>query len=254
MNTDYVKSIIEKGKRIDGRGLEDYREIKLESGISKYAEGSARSKIGETEVLVGVKFSTGEPYPDSPDEGTIIVSAELSPIASPNFESGPPSSQAIELSRVVDRGIRESKAVDFKKLCIKKGEKIFMAFIDIQVVNDAGNLIDTCVLGVLKALMEVKLPKLDKDNNIIYGEYSNTKLKLNKIPTTCTISKIKDKLFVDANSEEGEAIEGRLSVNVGNGQIHALQKGGNVGFSVEEVGKALDIAIKKEKELVKFLK
>ena len=34
---------------------------------------------------------------------------ELLPMAFPTFESGPPSEQAIEYSRVVDRGIRESK-------------------------------------------------------------------------------------------------------------------------------------------------
>jgi len=253
MNDSYIKSLIEKGKRIDGRSLDEHRKIVLESGISKYAEGSARCKLGETEVLVGVKFDTGEPYSDSPNEGTIIVSAELSPIANPNFELGPPSEQSIELARVVDRGIRESKAIDFKNLCIRPGEKIFMLFIDIQIMNDDGNLIDASVLGAMKALSETRIPKLENDK-VVYGEFTSKKLKLDKMPVTCTIYKIGNNLVVDVNSKEEEAVDARLSVNVANGKIHAMQKGGNFGFTVEEVGRAIDIAIKKEKELVKFLK
>src|SRR3989338_2284777 len=253
MNNDYVRSLIERGKRIDGRSLDSYREIKLESGISKYAEGSARCKIGETEVLVGVKFDTGEPYSDSPNEGTIVVSAELSPIANPDFELGPPNEQSVELARVVDRGIRESKAVDFKKLCINEGEKIFMLFIDIQVINDDGNLIDASALGALKALSEAKFPKLDKDNKVVSGEFSG-KPKLEKLPITCTVYKIGGSLLVDVDSKEEKAVDARLSVNVGNGRIHALQKGKDIGFSVDEIGRAVDIAVKKEKELAKLLK
>ena len=136
MNNDYIKSLVEKGKRIDGRNLDEFRKIIIETNISKNAAGSARCKIGQTEVIVGVKFDVGEPYPDSPDEGTIIVIAELIPVASPDFELGPPSPKATELARIVDRGIRESKCIDFKKLCIKEGEKIWMAFIDIYPLND----------------------------------------------------------------------------------------------------------------------
>src|SRR3989344_1490241 len=88
MNNDYLLNLLEQGKRADGRKLEDYRKITIETGISKNAEGSARCKIGDTEVLAGVKMDVGTPYPDSPDEGSIIVTTELSPIASPDFELG----------------------------------------------------------------------------------------------------------------------------------------------------------------------
>ena len=139
----HIISLLNADTRLDGRKLTEYRQpIEVEHGIIKTAEGSARVKIGETEVMVGVKLEVGEPYPDTPDEGTIIVGAELLPMSNPEFELGPPGIQAIELARVVDRGIRESKALDFKKLCIAKGEKIWMVIIDICPINDAGNLFD----------------------------------------------------------------------------------------------------------------
>jgi len=253
MNNDYIKSLMEKEKRIDGRKLDEHRKISIETGVSKNASGSARCKIGDTEVIVGVKFDMGEPYPDSPDEGTIVVTAELTPVASPKFELGPPSVKATELARVVDRGVRESKCIDFKKLCIKKGEKIWMAFIDIYPLNDDGNLVDASVLAVLKALQEAKFPKIVGDK-VDHESKTSTGLKLSKLPILTTVYKIGESLLVDVNAKEEEVIDARLSVSVANGNVHALQKGGDTALSIEDVKKMVDIAVKKEKELVKFLK
>ena len=105
----HIALLLDSQKRLDGRKPLDYRKpVKVEYGFTKTAEGSAKVTIGETEVLCGVKVEIGKPYPDRPDEGTIICGAELIPMSSPEFESGPPGIQAIELARVVDRGIRES--------------------------------------------------------------------------------------------------------------------------------------------------
>ena len=253
MNNDYIKSLIEKGKRIDGRNLEDFRKVVIETGVSKNASGSARCKLGETEVVVGVKFDVGEPYPDSPDEGTIIVTAELIPLASPDFESGPPSPKSVELARIVDRGIRESECIDFKKLCIRKGEKIWMAYIDIYPLNDDGNLVDASVLAALKALQEAKFPKL-VDDKVDHESKTKEGLKLSRLPILTTVYKISNQLLVDVNSKEEKAIDARLSISVADGNIHALQKGGDTPLTLDEIKRMIDIAMKKEKELVKFLK
>ena len=253
MNNEYLISLLKEGKRIDERGLEDYRKITIDYNISKNAEGSARCKIGDTEVLVGVKMDVGEPYPDGLDEGVIMVTAELIPVASPSFELGPPSARATELARVVDRGIRESKAIDFKKLCIREGEKVWMVFVDIYPINDDGNLIDASVLAALAALKSARIPKLENDK-VVYGEFTNEKLKLNKLPITFTFGKIDDKIIVDPNSKEEEILDARVSLSVYEGNIHAMQKGENSGISIEDVEKMVDLAIKKEKEMRNLLK
>ena len=90
---------LSKGVRYDGRKPLDYRNVSVEYGITKSAEGSARVKIGETEVIAGVKMSVEKPYPDTPDKGNLMVNAELRPLASPKFETGPPGDQAIEMAR-----------------------------------------------------------------------------------------------------------------------------------------------------------
>src|SRR4030067_3156086 len=107
------------GKRLDGRELTDYREVKVESGLIERAEGSARVRLGKTEVLVGVKIEKGTPFPDTPNEGVLTVNAELVPLAYAAYEPGPPDENSVELARIVDRGIRESKTIDNEKLCIE---------------------------------------------------------------------------------------------------------------------------------------
>ncbi|MEM2935884.1 MAG: RNA-binding protein, partial [Candidatus Bathyarchaeia archaeon] len=56
-----IAQALSRGKRLDERGLTDYREIRIERGIVERAEGSARVHLGKTEVMVGVKIDKGEP-------------------------------------------------------------------------------------------------------------------------------------------------------------------------------------------------
>lgn len=251
---DHIIGLLNANTRLDGRKLADYREpIKVEYGVVKTAEGSARVKIGETEVLVGVKLEVGEPYPDTPNEGTIIVGAELLPLSNPDFELGPPGIQAIELARVVDRGIRESKALDFKKLCIEKGEKIWMVIIDICPINDAGNLFDASSLAALAALKDAKYPAFDGEK-VDYKAKTDKKLELEKIPIAVTVIKIGGKFIIDPDTEEEKAVDARLTVSsIEDGTLCALQKGGDFPLTMEDIDKMLDIGIEKAKELRKCL-
>jgi len=125
---DRIKEYLGRGKRFDGRTPEEFRKITIEKDISKKAEGSVRVRLGKSEVLVGVKMSVVEPYPDSQDEGVLMTTAELLPLSSERFENGPPKFPAIEMGRVIDRSLRESGFIDFKKLCIKEGEKVWNIF------------------------------------------------------------------------------------------------------------------------------
>ncbi|MGM0770141.1 MAG: exosome complex protein Rrp42, partial [Halobacteriota archaeon] len=158
LKKDYIFNLALKGEREDGRAFDEIRDIRLETNVIDKAEGSAMVYMGDTQVLVGVKLQVGTPFPDSADQGVIITSMELNPIASPDFEAGPPRPNAIEMARVVDRGIRESGAIDLNKLCITEGEEVWMVFIDVHVLNDSGNLLDAASLGAISALMTATVP------------------------------------------------------------------------------------------------
>jgi len=250
----HIKQGLDKDIRLDGRKPMDYREVSLQNDTSKNAEGSATVKIGNTEVIVGVKFELGKPYPDKPDEGTIMVGAEFLPMANPEFEPGPPTIDAIEVARVTDRGIRESKAMDFKKLCISAGEKCWIISIDICTINDEGNLFDASALAAIAAIKNAKFPSLKEDGSPDYKKLSSKKLELKFTPVSVTVYKIGDKFIVDPTIEEQKVYDSRLTVaTMEDGRLCAMQKGGEMPLTIEEIDKMVEIATEKGKMLRKFL-
>ena len=250
-----INQYLAKGKRFDGRKLDEFRDIEIETGISKHAEGSARVKIGKTEVLVGIKMDTAAPYPDSPDKGNLMVTAELLPLSSRRFESGPPKFEAVEIGRIVDRIIRESKFIELEKLCIKEGEKVWNIFIDIYSINDDGNLLDAAAIGALIALKQAKIPKYDeKKEKVIYGEWTNNKIPLSKdIPISTTIHKIGDSFLVDPTREEEDISETRVTIGRSGETIHSMQKGEKQFLKIEEFYKVLEISEKMWRDIFKKL-
>ncbi|MEM4271685.1 MAG: exosome complex protein Rrp42 [Candidatus Pacearchaeota archaeon] len=260
LTIETLKKMFAEGKRFDGRDLLEYRKIEVETGISNKAEGSARVKIGKTEVLVGVKMAPGEPYPDSPDKGNLTVSSDLLPLASPRFEMGPPGFPAIELPRLVDRAIRESHIIELDKLVIKEGEKVWTIYIDIYPINDDGNLVDASTLGALIALKNSKIPELDKDGKVDYEKKATKKLPLakGKIPISFTFFKLGNSIILDPTREEEEACEVRitfgLSMHEKEHMIHSCQKTGKVTFTKAEIDKIMDILPKKYDELSEKIK
>ena len=249
MDPDLVTELVKKNKRFNEREFDEYREIQVETGAVPLAEGSARVKIGDTEVVVGVKMEFGEPFDDKPDEGVLMVSAEFVPLAYEEFESGPPGKESVEVARVVDRAIRESKAIDTKKLCVEEGEKVWMVSVDIDVMNHDGNLIDASALAAMAALKEAKIPDLDEDGKPIYEEKGEKSLSLTKTPMSITFAKIGDKIMVDPIDLEERAMDSRLTVGVYEGGICSLQKGGPGGFTKEEFLEILDRAEKQAETL-----
>jgi exosome complex component RRP42 len=249
-----IGALIDTGKRLDGRGLSDYREIKIEQGLIERAEGSARVLLGKTEVLVGVKIETGEPFPDTPNEGVQTVNAELVPLASAAFEPGPPDENSIELARIVDRGIRESKAIDTGKLCIEPGKKVFVVFVDVYVLNHDGNLIDASALAAVAALLNTKMPNYEIEDGELKIKTGYSPLPIKSRPITVTIGKINDKLIVDPWLEEEQIMDARLSMAINDeGNICAIQKGGSGYFTPQQIIEVTKIAQEKAAELRKKL-
>lgn len=245
---NYVKKIIEEGLRVDGRNFDQLRPINIRKGVINTADGSAMVIMGNTHVLVGVKLSVGDPFPDTPDEGILIVNTELVPVASPTFEPGPPNKDAIEIARVIDRGIRESHCIELEKLCIAPGEKVWIINVDMHVLDHDGNLIDAGALGSIAALLDTKMPKYEDEK--IIREKTTEKLPLVDIPIAVTMAKISEKILIDANLIEEGAMEARITIATNkNGDICAIQKGGEGYFTTAELEKAVELSINKGKEI-----
>lgn len=245
-----VVDMLASGKRVDDRRLDEFREMKLEVGLIERACGSALINLGKTKVMVGVKVEEGTPFPDTPDEGVLTVNAELVPLASPSFEPGPPNENAIELARVVDRGIRESKAIDLKALCVQPRGKVFVVFVDVYVLDHDGNLIDASSIASLAALLSAKMNEYEVKNGEIVYKPELKPLPVQNHPVAITLAKIGKSLVVDPSLNEEQVMSARLTVaSDKNGRICAMQKGGSEALSVEEVKEGVALALSKAPEI-----
>ncbi|MBI4399613.1 exosome complex protein Rrp42 [Candidatus Micrarchaeota archaeon] len=247
---DFVIDLIRKNKRPDERDFLSYRPITIQKDVLTSTEGSALVKIGNSQVLVGIKMDKGTPFTDRPKEGILATNAELLPLASPTFELGPPDERSIELARVVDRGIRSSSAIDLKSLYIAEN-LVWAVFIDLYVLDHDGNLIDTAALAAMAALLNTKQPKFE-DGKVIRKEPMD-KLKINARAVTCTFAKIDGKLVLDPCLDEETAMDARLTIATDENNICAMQKGCLGGFSADEVNQLIGVSFEKGKELRKLI-
>lgn len=250
-NKEYILEMLKASKRLDGRALDEMRPVKIEIGISENAEGSARVTIGDTVVLAGVKMATAEPYPDSPDKGVMTTSAEFMPCASHKFEGGRPGEVEVELARVVDRGIRGSECLDFEKLCITPGEKVWLSFLDILVLDHDGNLIDAAGIAAAAAFLDAKFPALDSEGKVDRSvPLTDKKIPMTGIPLAITVRKVNGVLMLDTTEAEEDAVDARITITTkDNGNITSIQMGGIGGFTDAEIAEAAKITEKTAKKL-----
>ena len=167
---------------------------------------------------------------------------------------GPPKQETVEIARVVDRGIRESGCIDVDKLCVTEGEKVWIVFVDIHVLDYDGNLFDASLLGAIAALLNTRLPKVEGDK-VIYEEKTNKKLPIVDKPIETTFAKIDNGVILDPMLEEERVMDARLTVATDQkGNMCALQKGGSGTFTPDEIFEMVERGAKKAKELRKYLK
>ena len=229
--TTHILDLAAEGKRVDGRGPDDYRPISVEPGFVATADGSALARIGDTAVLCGIKLEPGKPFPDTPNAGVLTTNAELVPLSSPSFEPGPPQPGAIEVSRVVDRAIRAAETIDLTRLCVTPGEKSWVCYVDMHALDHAGNLIDTALLAAVTALAHATVPA--KRFEVAEADYP---LDVRHYPIECTFVRLGDTIVVDPTFDEEKAAQGRITVATDEtGQIVAMQKGLVGAFSPDDV-------------------
>jgi exosome complex component RRP42 len=255
-----ILNIISRGYHIDKRPVTSYRPIEIVYGVAPKAEGSALVRLGNTQILAGVKLEVGQPYPDTPDEGAIVVNAEYIPAASPTFEPGPPDENAIELARIIDRSIRESKAIPLDKLCIIPGKKVWIVWLDIYILDYDGNIVDASMLASMAALSNTYIPyfeivdqhtgivKVNKDQKV-------SPLPINKYVVTVTTYKIGDVLVIDPTAEEESLAQHRIAVSIDEEKrIVGLQKMGLGALTEKELDEIISLSMSKAEELITILK
>ena len=146
-------SLASGGLRLDGRRVSDWRDVVV---FLNRSEKSSRSEVslGDTRCVCSVRGDIVAPYPDRPSEGILQFNAAMSPAA----EAVGYTSH--EVTRLLERSIRESDAIDTESLCIVSGERVWLITCDVCVLDCDGNVTDGCMLAALAALRAFRRPEV----------------------------------------------------------------------------------------------
>lgn len=75
-------------------------------------------------VLAQVSCEIQCPKATRSQEGLLNINVELSPMGAPTFEAGKQSEMSVHLNRMLEKCVKDSRAIDLESLCIKQNEKV----------------------------------------------------------------------------------------------------------------------------------
>ncbi|XVF30481.1 hypothetical protein REPUB_Repub16aG0061700 [Reevesia pubescens] len=259
---NFIKTALLSEIRIDGRKPFEFRNIII--NFFGREDGLAEVQLGQTRVMGIVTAKLVQPYQDRPNEGTLSIYTEFSPMADPSFEMGRPGESAVELGRVIDRGLRESRAVDTESLCIVAGKLVWAIRIDLHILDNGGNLVDAANIAALAALMTFRRPECSlgvEDGQEVTIHPPEMKdpvpLIVHHLPITITFGFFIDEsvMVIDPNHYEEAVMAGRMIATVNaNGDICAIQKAGGEGVSQTVIMQCLQLATTKAADITKQIK
>nr|XP_060163866.1 exosome complex component RRP42 isoform X3 [Globicephala melas] len=141
---------------MDGRGCEDYRCVEVETDVVSNTSGSARVKLGHTDILVGVKAEMGTPKLEKPNEGYLEFFVDCSANATPEFEGRGGDDLGTEIANTLYRIFNNKSSVDLKSLCISPREHCWILYVDVLLLECGGNLFDAISIAVKAALFNTR--------------------------------------------------------------------------------------------------
>ncbi|XP_061374155.1 exosome complex component RRP45A-like [Gastrolobium bilobum] len=254
----FIETALLSKVRVDGRGPLEYRNLTIKFGNN---DGSSEVQLGGTHIM---SFITGElvqPYRDRPNEGSLSIFTEFSPMADPSFEPGRPSESAVELGRIIDRGLRESRAVDTESLCILPAKFVWAIRIDIHILDNCGNLVDAANIAALAALKTFRRPECslggeDGQQVVLHPPEVRDPVPLiiHHLPIAVTYGFLgnEDLMVIDPTYQEEAVMTGRMTATLNEiGDVCAIQKAGGEGISHRVIMNCLELAHVKAGDITK---
>lgn len=257
-----VVSGVTDNLRIDGRSCFDIRHTRVKTGIVSSCNGSAQVQSSNCNITVGIKVEVGPPSPDEPDCGIVEFGADCSANASPKFEGRGGEDIAQQIVFVLTNAL--IPAIDRKALCISKGHKVWVIYIDVLILecNCISQLIDLSALGVKAALSNTRVPKLITDeedaNEFVLSAETDEYCPVDTtdLPILLTLTRIHDQYVADVTEEEAAAGIARLTLAFdAKGQLSYTKKSGLGSLHPDPLkgvlGKASKLAMTIHEDLAK---
>ncbi|GJN16172.1 hypothetical protein PR202_gb03132 [Eleusine coracana subsp. coracana] len=213
----FIHGGIAQDIRTDGRQRLQFRALSVETGFiasfhrflglyPSVANGSARVRLGGTEVIASVKAELGKPSILIPNRGKVNIFVDCSPTAEPTFQ-----------------------------VC-------WDLYIDGLVISSDGNLVGTLAAAIKVALSDTGIPKVnvsvgaasDDESELDVSDEEFLQFDTSSVPVIITLTEVGGQYFVDATSEEESQISSAVSVSVNrHGDICGVTKRGGTGLDSE---------------------
>ncbi|GAA6026811.1 hypothetical protein JCM8097_005877 [Rhodosporidiobolus ruineniae] len=255
--SDFVHACLRKGLRQDQRGMYDLRQVKLTFGEEL---GWVECRLGETRVVAQVSAEVVKPLPDRPYEGFVTLATEISPMASAAYEAGRQSEDEVLMTRLLEKALRRSNAVDREALCIVAGQKVWSIRIDVHFLDDAGNLLDCASIAAIAALRHFRKPDVTVNGEEVtvhsMDERVPVALAIHHSPMCLTFAFFgEDSLAVlDPTHLETQLCTGTLTLTLNaQAEICVLSKQGGAPLPADDILRAVQIGSERVKELEEML-
>lgn len=253
----FLLSAIASGERLDGRDCYDYRKIRITYGTER---GCCEVQVGDTRVLAQTSCEVVKPSSSRPSEGMLQINLELSPMASPRFEVGRMSSFGVELNRLLERSVRESKAVDTESLCIVVGEKVWQIRVDIHTLNFDGNLLDCSSIAAIASLHHFRRPEVTVTGEQVtihsLADREPVALSIHHIPVCITFAFFQEGkyLLVDPSEREETVMDGTMVVCMNiHRELCTVQMTGGMLLLKDQLSRCCQIAVVKVSEITDII-
>ncbi|KPI40090.1 Exosome complex component rrp45 [Cyphellophora attinorum] len=247
----FILEALSQGVRLDGRGLNDARKADLTFGDGY---GSVTLRLGKTRILVQISAEVTKPLEDRKFDGIFTINTELSPIASAGFDVGRPSEQEVILSRMLEKAIRRSRAIDTEALCIVAGAKCWSIRADVHVLDADGGLIDGSCIAIIAALRHFRRPDVSVNGEEVtiyaYAERTPVPLSIMHTPICFTFSFYHggEVVILDATHKEEQVSEAEMILTANDFELCQIAKLGGVSVDPMVMLKLTMLALAKAKE------
>ena len=183
---EFILQALREEVRLDDRAFEDHRSLELtfgeDYGFADVSLGKTRYDITfqhsmcntshvpnetslrtihltENRVTVRISCTVVAPLPDRKFDGILTISSEFfSPMTSPAYEAGRQTETETLLSRLLEKAVRRSGALDTESLCIVAGASCFAIRADLHVLRHDGNVLDASCVALMAALSHFRRP------------------------------------------------------------------------------------------------
>uniref|UniRef100_A0A4W5LCU5 Ribosomal RNA-processing protein 43 n=1 Tax=Hucho hucho TaxID=62062 RepID=A0A4W5LCU5_9TELE len=244
---EYHRSFLKENCRPDGRELGEFRTTTLNIGSISTADGSALVKIGNTTVMCGIKGELANPPVDAPNKGYIVPNVDLPPLCSSRFRPGPPGEQAQAASQFIA-----------DVLCVCVPQLCWVLYCDIMCLDYDGNLLDACLIALLAALKNARLPEVtvNKETEVPEVNLENRRsLNIHKHPVGASFIVFDDSIMiVDPTAEEESLSTATITVVTDEEErLCALHKPGGTSLSGEKLQDCISRATTRHREVHKLI-